>query len=159
MTETYTIEQFELDFENAANINSKREVLANAIDILDVSDPEVKETISKYREELKDLVSDMAIEEDARCNKDIDSGELELYTCIKEVDGFTKGHNYYVKVDGISSVLSDKWSEVGSDLIKSVITNMKPLIWIYSDNGLGTLKKKNTFDKVFSEYFVKFENK
>lgn len=104
----------------------------------------------------------MAVEEDIRCNKDIDSGELDLYTCIKESNGCTVGHNYYVRIDDVKSMLSDKWSESGTDEMKAKIASMKPLIWIYIDNGIGTLKKKSLFgiltDKVFSEYFVKFEN-
>jgi len=164
MTETeYTLDQFELDFENAVNIESKHEVLTKALDTFDSSDPIVKETLLKYRDELKDLKADMAVEEDIRCNKDIDSGELDLYTCIKESNGCTVGHNYYVRIDDVKSMLSGKWSESGTDEMKAKIDSMKPLIWIYIDNGIGTLKKKSLFgiltDKVFSEYFVKFENK
>ena len=160
---SYTLEQFELDFENASNIEAKHEALIKALDNFDPYDPIVKETLLKHREELKDLRTDLAVEEDIRCNKDIDNGEVELYTCIKESDGYTVGHNYYVKIDDVKSMLSDKWSDVGTDEMKDKIGSMKPLIWIYSDDGIGTLKKKNLFgiltDKVFSEYFVKFENK
>lgn len=196
MTETeYTLDQFELDFENAVNIDAKHEVLTKALDVFDPFDPIVKETLLKYRDELKDLKAANDIEEDIRCNKDIDSGELDLYTCIKESNGCTVGHNYYVRIDDVKSMLSDKWSEsalmehnlrdlkilitggagfigshlaeffvnAGTDEMKAKIASMKPLIWIYIDNGIGTLKKKSLFgiltDKVFSEYFVKFENK
>lgn len=171
MTETeYTLDQFELDFEDASNLEIKREVLSKALDNFDCSDPIVMETLSKYREELKDLKSDMDIEEDARCNKDIDSGVLELYTCIKEVNEFVVGQNYYVKTDSFSKSLGDKWSETGSADILAKILSMKPLIWIYTDNGIGTLKRKSIFIDVtngemkdatesFSEHFVKLKNK
>jgi hypothetical protein len=147
MTETeYTLDQFELDFEDASNLEIKREVLSKALDNFDCSDPIVMETLSKYIVELKDLRSYMDIEEDIRCNKEITSGELELYTCVKKTNSCIVGDNYYVRID---DVVEDN-----------------PYIWIYIDKG--SLKKKSLFGisdpskrnrKVFSEYFVKFENK
>ena len=142
----YTLEQFELDFKSSTNIDDKNDVLTKAIDSFDIYDSIVKETLSKYIVELKDLRSYMDIEEDIRCNKEITSGELELYTCVKKTNSCIVGDNYYVRID---DVVEDN-----------------PYIWIYIDKG--SLKKKSLFGisdpsnrnrKVFSEYFVKFENK
>jgi hypothetical protein len=51
----YTVEQFEIDFDNSYSLESKREVLEKALDTFDVSDSEIKETLLKYKESLKDL--------------------------------------------------------------------------------------------------------
>ena len=40
-----------------------------------------------------------------------------------------------------------------SDEIKRIIDNMKPVIWVITDNGIGTLKSRNSFKEDFEEYF------
>jgi len=157
MTETkYTLEQFELDMENASPAKMA-DILMNAVDNLDVTNPIVKETLEKYKEELMDIKAQIEIEENDKCNKDIESGSLTLYKCIKEYPfgSFNVGQNYYVKVDDIASDLKSKWD---SEQIVNIINNMKPITWIYSDEGIGSMKKRTLFVSEsgdFSEFFEK----
>lgn len=164
MTEDYTIEQFELDFEDAPNLELKRDVLRKALETFDVSDIDIKETLLKYKEYLMDLRSIEKEEEDIRCNSDIDNGLLELYTCIKEIpsnvintyNGVCEvGNRYYIKVDDIVSSFGEKWAEVATDEMKDLISKMYPTIWVYMDNGIGTKKFKEVLKGDLSEYFSK----
>ena len=126
---TYTLEQFESDFDLADSIEDKNKVLEKGLDNFDVFTPGVKETFLKFRNEIKDYQLEIMKETDLSCNKDIDSGSCELYKCIKPINNFVEGMTYYVKID-------------------------EPLIWIISD-GIDTLKTKNVFLDNFSDYFQK----
>jgi hypothetical protein len=152
----YTLGQFELDMENASP-DRMADILTDAANQLDMTDPIVKDTVNKYREDLMDIKAQMEVEENDRCNKDIDGGTLVLYKCIKDYpfESFNVGQNYYVKIDDIASDLKDKWNS--DEQIASLISNMSPLIWIYYDNGIGTLKKRTLFvnNGNFSEFFEK----
>ena len=157
MTEIYTIEQFEIDFEDASNLEMKREVLRTALETFDVSDTYINETLIKYKEYLMDLHSIEKEEEDIKCNSDIDNGLVELYSCIKNTPSNTceSGNRYYIKVDDIVSSLGERWSEVATDEMKDIISKMKPTIWIYMDNGIGTQKFREILIGELSEYFSK----
>jgi hypothetical protein len=151
---TYTLEQFESDFDVADSIDDKNKVLEKALDNFDVFDPEVKETLLKFRNEIKDYQLEMKKEEDLSCNKDIESGSCELYKCIKSINNFVEGMTYYVKIDDVRGKYTEALGET-PDAIREYISNIKPLIWIISDNGIGTLKTKNVFLDNFSDYFQK----
>lgn len=151
---TYTLEQFESDFDVADSIDDKNKVLEKALDNFDVFDPEVKETLLKFRNEIKDYQLEMKKEEDLSCNRDIESGSCELYKCIKSINNFVEGMTYYVKIDDVRGKYTEALGET-PDAIREYISNIKPLIWIISDNGIGTLKTKNVFLDNFSDYFQK----
>jgi len=155
MTENYTIDQFESDFEDAPNLESKHTILKKALDIFNVSDPDVKETLLKHKQDLIDLKSELAKEEDSKCNSDIDNGLVELYTCIKKIGECEVGSRYYIKVDDIVASLDAKWSEVATDEIKEFISKMNPNIWVYMDNGIGTLKYREILRGDLTDYFTK----
>jgi hypothetical protein len=154
MTQDYTIEQFESDFEEASTYDQKNDVILRSLDLMDIKDIEVTETILKLRNELKDYQLEMNKEEDASCNSGIESGSFELYKCIKSINNFVEGYSYYVKIDDVKSKYTDALGEV-PEAIKEYVSNIKPLIWIISDNGIGTLKTKNIFLESFSDYFQK----
>jgi methionine synthase II (cobalamin-independent) len=142
---SYTLEQFESDFDGADSIEDKNKVLEKALDnFADVNEPEVKETFLKFRNHLEDYRLEMKKEVDASCNSDIESGSCELYKCIKSVDNFVEGYNYYVKIDDVRTKYIEALGEIPG-AIKEYISNIKSLIWIISDNGIGTLKTKNIF--------------
>lgn len=154
MIPDYTIEQFELDFDEASSYEQKNEVILRSLDLLDIKDIEVKETILKFRSEIKDYQLEMKKEADVSCNKDIESGSCELYKCIKSINNFVEGYNYYVKIDDVRTKYIEALGET-PDAIKEYVSNIKPLIWIISDDGIGTLKTKNVFSDNFSDYFQK----
>ena len=151
---TYTLEQFESDFDEADGIEDKNKVLEKALDNFDVTDSEVRETLLKFRNEIKDYQLDMKKEDDASCNMGIESGSFELYKCIKSINNFVEGMTYYVKIDDVRSKYTEALGET-PDAMKEYVSNIKPLIWIISDNGIGTLKTKNVFLDNFSDYFQK----
>jgi hypothetical protein len=150
----YTIDQFESDFEEASSYDQKNEVILRSLDLLDIRDIEVREVILKLRYELKDYQLEMNKEEDVSCNRDIESGSCELYKCIKSIDNLLEGYNYYVKIDDVKSKYTEALGDI-PESIKEYIDSIKPLIWIISDNGIGTLKTKNVFTENFSDYFQK----
>lgn len=160
----YTLEQFELDMENAS-IDQMDGFLTKAVDCFDVSDPIVRETLLKYKEDLQDIREQMDLESDADISKGIEKGKFKLYKCIKDISWYNVGQNYYVHIDNPADFLSQKTiSEVAgiSDEASKYISSIAPLAWIVKDRGLGTLKKKYMFgltqsskgiDADFSEYF------
>jgi hypothetical protein len=81
---------------------------------------------------------------------------MSLYTCTKSVNKFVEGSRYYVQiVDYKSNLVAIEGVDI-PDAIKEYVDNIKPLIWIVTDNGIGSLKYKvlvTDFD--FSEHFNK----
>ena len=150
----YTLEQFESYFDLADNLVDKNNVISKAIDNLDLSSLEVKKALLRFHIEVKYYKLEMNKEMDATCNRDIESGSFELYKCIKSIDNYVEGFSYYVKVDDVKSKYTEALGEV-PDSMKEYIDSIKPLTWIISDNGIGTLKTKNIFLEKFSNYFQK----
>jgi hypothetical protein len=85
-------------------------------------------------------------------------GKWQLYTCIKDVNVCTTGNNYYVKIDDMAKEYKDAEVPEG---IADYISKIKPIIWIVTDNGIGTLKSRNLFAEEiygkFDEHFIKYE--
>lgn len=145
MTTEYTLDQFEIDFKNATT-DGKTEVLIKALDNLDVFNPLIKETLLKYKDQLKDIRTQMRIDEDLSCTKDIDSGTLVLYKCLKSYGTKVEGNSYYVKISDL------KVNLLQSELVDKYLGDK--LIWIYDNRG--SQKTKNLFlEGVFSDFFEK----
>jgi hypothetical protein len=161
-TENYTYEKFKEDFEDAQTPEAKQEVLMTLLDS-DIDVKEYKEDIQEYRAHLQDLKDQIEVEEDASINTGIENGNFKLYTCIEDVDQYKAGNNYYVKVDGIKKRYTETIAG-GEAFVKDLdpkiqeyIAGLKDLIWIVTDNGIGTFKKKNLVtDFDFSKHFTIF---
>jgi hypothetical protein len=152
----YTIEQFEIDFESATT-DEKSEVLIKALDNLDASDPDVIETLSQYKNELKDIREQMIIDENAFCEKAIQEGKFEVYKCVHPVEKFEMDGSYYVMIDDVAKVYEASIT-ADNPIIKEYISTIKPLVYIIVDNGIGTPKRRSVFPKSefnFDEHFVK----
>jgi len=160
-TEQYTYEKFKEDFEEAQTPEAKQEAIFTLLDSnIDVK--EYKEDIQEYRAQLQDLKNQMEVEEDASINTGIENGNFKLYTCIEDVDQYKAGINYYVKVDPIKTrytaalIGEGSESEIPSQ-IQKYVGGLKDLIWIVTDEGIGTFKKKNLVrDFDFSKHFTIF---
>ncbi len=153
----YTIEQFEIDFESAPNPEAKSEVLYKALDNLDIEDPNVKEVLSQYKNELKDIREQMVTDENTFCENAIRDGKFEVYECVKSLEPFEKGGSYYVMIDDVAKVYEASIT-ADNPIIKEYISKIKPLAYIIVDNGIGTPKRRSVFPKNeydFNEYFVK----
>lgn len=142
-----TFQEFLSKFESAS-LQNKITLLDEAKQIFDLHDESVKDTLSICQDEILDL----QIEEDQRCNQDIDAGILELYTCIKSIDNYKEGQRYYVRVDDMAKDMASKWADTP---FMSYIQDILVVNWIYSDSGLGTLKSKSPFRGNFSDHFNK----
>ncbi len=162
-TQNYTYEKFKEDFEDAQTPEAKQETIFALLDS-DIDVNEYKEDIQEYRAQLQDLKNQMDAEEDASISAGIDRGDFKLYTCVEDVIGsfsqYKAGNNYYVKVDEIkkryTTALAGDEDEIPSK-IKDYIAGLKDLIWIVTDDGIGTLKRKNlVVDFDFSKHFSIF---
>jgi hypothetical protein len=161
--ENYTYEKFKEDFEEAQTPEAKQNALITLLDS-DIDVKEYKEDIQEYRAQLQDLKDQIDGVIDASINTGIENGTFELYTCTEDVDQYKAGNNYYVKVDEIKKRYTTALA--GADVtledeipskIKEYILGLKDLIWIVTDEGIGTLKKKNLVtDFDFSKHFTIF---
>jgi len=154
MTVDYTIEQFIEEFEEAQTPDAKQEVMLRLLDS-DIDLVDNKELLIEYKAQIADLREQINIEEDIKINDLIDKGLMSLYTCTKSVNEFIEGNQYYVKVDDARAKYIEVFGEVPEALV-DYINSIKPLIWIVTDNGIGTLKYKvlvKDFD--FSQHFNK----
>jgi hypothetical protein len=172
--ESYTLDTFEKEFNEAQSEKSKQDVFTKLLDSnIDFTDPEYKERLVEYRAQLQDYRQELQTEEDNQINVELEMfpGKWQLYTCIKNTNVCTTGHNYYVKIDDMSKQYqNDEIPEYGFDAsaILAYISKMKPIIWIVTDNGIGTLKSKHLFTDMYSkdeavydrfyEHFTKYEN-
>ena len=160
-TEQYTYENFKEDFEDAQTPEAKQEAIFALLDS-DIDVKEYKEDIQEYRAQLQDLKNQMEVEEDASVNAGIENGTFKLYKCIEDVNQYKAESNYYVKVDPIKTrytaalIGEESESEIPSR-IQEYVAGLKDLIWIVTDDGIGTLKKKNlVLDFDFSKHFTIF---
>jgi hypothetical protein len=156
-TEQYTYEKFKEDFEDAQTPEAKGEAIFTLLDS-DIDVKEYKEDIQEYRVQLQDLKNQMEAEEDASIRAGIESGAFKLYTCIEDVDQYKAGINYYVKVDPIKERYTSSLVGLGSEYevpikIQEYVAGLKDLVWIVTDEGIGTLKKKNLVAGNAFEYF------
>jgi hypothetical protein len=155
MIAEYTIEQFIEEFEEAQTPDAKNEVLLKLLDS-DIDVVDNKELLIEYKAQIRDLKEQLDIEEDIKINDLIDKGLMSLYTCTKSVNEFVEGSNYYVEIDDYKSKLVAIEGIDIPDAIKAYVSGIKPLIWIVTDSGIGSLKYKvlvTDFD--FSEHFTK----
>jgi hypothetical protein len=155
MITEYTIEQFVEEFEEAQTPDAKNEVLLKLLDS-DIDVVDNKELLIEYKAQIADLREQINIEEDIKIDDLIDKGLMSLYTCTKSVNEFVEGSNYYVEIDDYKSKLVAIEGIDIPDTIKVYVSGIKPLIWIVTDSGIGSLKYKvlvTDFD--FSEHFNK----
>lgn len=155
MTVEYTIEQFIEEFEEAQTPDAKQEVMLRLLDS-DIDLVDNKELLIEYKAQIADLREQINIEEDIKINDLIDKDLMSLYTCTKSVNEFVEGSRYYVQIDDVKSKYTESFEGDIPEALVDYINGIKPLIWIVTDNGIGSLKYKvlvTDFD--FSQYFNK----
>lgn len=153
----YTIEQFQQDFEIAPNTSAKSDVLNKALNELDLSNPEVKEILTQYRDEFKDYREQLVEEENTLCNSLIERGEYEVYLCKEDLFEFQKGSPYYIKVDDVAKVYEGSIT-AENPIIKEYISKIEPMIWVIVNDGVGTKSRRVSYPKSvlrFEEVFEK----
>jgi hypothetical protein len=162
---SYTIEDFHSEMKNTQTPVEMTGVIDKLLDSdIDVTNPEIKEMILEYRSQIEDYRMDMMIEEDKKCSDWIESGKCEVFSCKKDVQWFKSGNRYHVRIDDTKSQylenIKDVMDRLHPELIEK-LNSMKPLIWVISDNGIGTLKSSHVFTtqdgEVFDDYFEKID--
>jgi hypothetical protein len=147
-------DKFYSEFENAQTVDEKSQLLNLFISNNEIADEDIKELQSQ----INDVIENSKLEEDITISMEIEEGKYKLYTCIKSFDSYKVCGRYYVKVDDPKDFyLSTGIGETNS-IIKNMIETIKPIYYIITDDGIGTLKRKNIFPNEldFSEYFTKF---
>lgn len=153
------IEQFELEFNDCETLSDKERFLEDFINSgVDVSDTDIRDIIFECKQKINDIVDVEAIEVDSLINLEIEDGLYKLYSCIQNISEYKSGSNYYVKVIDIAEDYKKTGIGETNTIIQNMIETIKPIYWIITDDGIGTLKRKNIFPNNFdfSEYFTKF---
>lgn len=160
-----TSDQLELEYEQAPSIEEKKNVLGKIAEaciknFLNDTEERTKleELFENLREDFRLLVSEHKIEENQRCEEEIEKGNLEVYRCINEVDDCKFGETYYVKIDDVASDYKSKGFDKMSEEMSEYINKIEPTITIFCDKGIGTLKYRKVFSKSvveFEQYFLK----
>ena len=121
-----------------------------------------KEDLKEFKEQISDFVKESKEEENNVCNRWIEEDKCKIHTCIKTFDisgsTFEIGNRYYIYIDDVSKMYQENLSKISdrlSDSVKDKINNIESIIYIISDNGIGTLKKRIKFPSKlkFKNYF------
>lgn len=154
----YTIEQFQNEFELAANVDAKSDILTKALNELDFAIPEVKEVMTQYKNELSDYREQLQEEENTLCNSLIEKGEYEVFICKEDSEefGFQKNSPYYIKIDNVAKVYEGSITSE-NPVIKEYISKIEPIVWIITDSGIGTKKSRKFYPKSILNFEQMFE--
>lgn len=142
------------DFNFAQTVEEKKEILEKLILDNHFSEEDIKE----LQAQINDIIESEANEENIKISLEIEDGKYTLYSCVKSIDSYQSGCNYYIKVDDPKDFY--KMTGIGetNEIIQNMIDSIKPIYYIVVDDGIGTLKRKNIFsnDVEFSDYFIRF---
>lgn len=142
------------EFNFAQTVEEKKVILEKLISDNQISEQDIKELESQ----INDIIENEANEENVKISLEIEDGKYTLFSCIKSIDSYKFGCNYYVKVDNLKDFY--KMTGIGetNSIIQNMIDSIKPIYYIVVDDGIGTPKRKNILSKNvdFSDYFIKF---
>ena len=149
------LEEFEIEFNYAPTLCAKEELLDALLQSeLDFSNQDVKDSIREYKAQLNDFKELLELETDVIINQEIENKKYVLFTCTKNTDEYVQGRDYYAYIDDVASQYRSLDVDKISKELSEYIDNIKPIVWIISDNGIGTLKRKNVFKGDFKKYFT-----
>ena len=83
------------EFNFAQTVEEKRIILEKLISDNQISEEDIKELQSQ----INDIIENEANEENVKISLEIEDGKYTLFSCIKSIDSYQSGCNYYVKVD------------------------------------------------------------
>jgi hypothetical protein len=164
------IEKFKLEFDLAQTDDLKEELLVNILDYDDIKQHKELLNGPKYKRFLIDIQNKTRIDSDTYVNNKIEDGSYESYTCIKSVDSYLEGVEYYVNIeenkgapivteldgDPLSKESIDILTKLNIDLeseMRDVSISNDPLVWIITERD--SLKhEKMVVDFKFFEHFV-----
>jgi hypothetical protein len=147
------IEKFKLEFDLAQTDDVKEELLVNLLDNADIK--QHKELLSgpKYKRFLIDIQNKVRNTCRTYVNNKIEAGSYESYTCIKSVDEYIEGLEYYVNIKENSSEMTEVFND-----FRDVSISDDSFVWIVTERN--SLKyEKMVVDFKFFEYFELKSNK
>jgi hypothetical protein len=147
------IEKFKLEFDLAQTDDIKKELLVNILDYDDIKQHKELLNGPKYKRFLIDIQNKTRIDGNIYVNNKIESGSYESYTCIKSVDEYIEGLEYYVNIKENSSVMTEVFND-----FRDVSISDDSFVWIVTERN--SLKyEKMVVDFKFFEYFELKSNK
>jgi hypothetical protein len=147
------IEKFKLEFDLAQTDDIKKELLVNILDYDDIKQHKELLNNPKYKRFLIDIQNKTRIDSDTYVNNKIESGSYESYTCIKSVDEYIEGLEYYVNIKENSSEMTEVFND-----FRDVSISDDSFVWIVTERN--SLKyEKMVVDFKFFEYFELKSNK
>jgi hypothetical protein len=143
------IEKFKLEFDLAQTDDVKEELLVNLLDNADIK--QHKELLSgpKYKRFLIDIQNKTRILCDTKVNSVIKAGSYESYTCIKSVDEYIEGLEYYVNIKENSSEMTEVFND-----FRDVSISDDSFVWIVTERNSLKYEKMVVDFKFFEEVKV-----
>jgi hypothetical protein len=154
-----TIDTIKETFDGCNTIEEMENLLSEFLDSdVDTDDTETKELISELRAQINDRKLDYVTERNETCTRWIESGMCQLYLCNSDTDKYKAGDRYYVRIDDVKTDTLNRLKDIMDRLDPEVlnrVNSMDPIIYIISDDGIGTPSDYKTIDyNLFVENFV-----
>ena len=86
------IEKFYNEFNFAQTAEEKQVLLDEFVSVSEISDDEVKE----LKAQINDIIELEATANDLTISLEIEEGKYTLYSCVKSIDSYQSGCNYYI---------------------------------------------------------------
>jgi hypothetical protein len=155
------IEKFKLDFDLAQTDDVKEELLLNLLEYHDIQQHKELLTSPKYKRFLIDIQNKTRNSDNIYVNNKIEVGSYESYICIKSVNEYIEGLEYYVNIkENKPTPIVTNGDPNGYDLekylseMRDVSISDDPLVWIVTERN--SLKyEKMVVDFKFFEHFEK----
>ncbi len=98
----YTIEQFEKDFENAEL--DKQSLLLKLLDS-NIDVVKNKERLQPYIQHIKELRTNISIQDDNEVNNLLEKGLVKTYKCLNSIENFIKDEQYQFYIKDFGTLL------------------------------------------------------
>ena len=143
------IEKFKLEFDLAQTDDVKEDLLVNLLDNDDIKQHKELLAGPKYKRFLIDIQNKTRISRNIYVNNKIEAGSYESYTCIKSVDEYIEGVEYYVDIKKTSPEMNMVFNDVRDFSISD-----DSFVWIVTERK--SLKyEKMVVDFKFFNHFKK----
>ena len=143
------IEKFKLDFDLAQTDDAKEELLVDLLDHSDIKQHKELLASPKYRGYLINIQNKIRIDRNSYAINKIEDGSYESYICIKGVDEYIEGLEYYVDIKD-----SAKW-KISFHEVRDVSISDDSLVWIVTEHNSLKYEKMVTDFKFFEHFVLK----
>jgi hypothetical protein len=141
------IEKFKLEFDLAQTDDVKEELLVNLLDNVDIKQHKELLAGPKYKGFLLEIQNKNRISRNIYVNNKIESGSYESYTCIKSVDEYIEGVEYYVDIKKTSPEMNMVLNDV-----RDVSISDDSFVWIVTERNSLKYEKMVADFKFFNHF-------